>query len=139
MRWLSPAGIGLLSVFVLPVPFTSHAYSEWPAISLKMSTITEQRGCRLDCDLKSMKGDIRFRQNAFGSMESLCKFMNAMMALGNYLHENTNAGKTYTIFVHFDDRVRSITVSDLLALSRKYPGAIDVNGLWEFFANLRPE
>ena len=139
MRWLSRAGICLLSILALPVPFTSHAYSEWPAISLKMSRFSEQSGCRLDCDLQSMKGDIRFRQNAFGSMESLCKFMNAMMALGNYLNENTNAGQTYMIFVHFDDRVRSISVSDLQALSRKYRGAIDVDGLWEFFAKLHPE
>lgn len=109
MRYLFPAGILLALVMAVEAPSTASAYSEWPAISIKVTMLAADKELPLVCDLESNVGNIYFRAQP----ADFRKFMRFMVELGHYLDETTNAGPNYILRVHFADQVRRISLSEL--------------------------
>jgi len=132
MRYLFPAGILLALVLAVVVPSTVSAHSEWPSISTKMTALATDKKLPLQCDLESHVGNIYFRIQACDFHE----FMRFMVELGYYLNETTNAGPNYLLRVHFADRVRNISVSELnrFELRNKASRAADLTLLCDFFS-----
>jgi hypothetical protein len=131
MRSLSLAGFLLVAVFAAIVPSAASAYSEWPAISTKVTTLAQETKLPLTCDLESHVGNIYFQPQEACDFR---KFMRFMVELGHYLEETTNAGPSYLVRVHFADRVRSISVSQLIQFSNKPARASDLVLLCDFFS-----
>ena len=132
MRHLLPAGIVLALVLAVVVPSTAPAYSEWPAISTKVTALATDKELFIRCDLESHVGNIYFRTQAC----DFRKFMRFMVELGHYLNETTNAGPNYILRVHFVDQVRDISVSELIRfeLRTKPARAADPMLLYVFFS-----
>ncbi len=132
MRCLFPAAILLAVVLAVEVPSTASAYSEWPAISAKVTALATDKELPLRCNLESHVGNIYFRTQ----VTDFRKFMRFMVELGHYLDETTNAGPNYLLCVHFADRVRSISVSELkqFQVRTKPAQAADLKLLYEFFS-----
>jgi len=132
MRYLFPAGILLALVVTGVVPSTASAYTEWPAISTKVTTLATDEELPLKCDLESHVGNIRF----LAQVHDFRKFMRFMVDLGQYLGETTNAGPNYILRVHFADQVIGITLAELSAFRfLKKPGhAADPKLLYDFFS-----
>jgi len=132
MKNLFPAGI-LLALFLAAVaPSTASAYSEWSAISTKVTALATEKELPLRCDLQSNVGNIYFRGNTC----DFRKFMRFMVELGHYLDETTNAGPNYLLLVHFADRVRSISVSELkkFRFVSKTSQTADAKQLYDFLS-----
>jgi len=132
MRSLFPVGILLAIVLAVEAPSTASAYSEWPAISAKVTALATDKELPLRCDLESHVGNIYFRTQ----VGDFYKFMRFMVELGHYLDETTNAGPNYLLRVHFADRVRSISLSELnhLPFRNKPARAADPKLLYDFFS-----
>jgi hypothetical protein len=132
MRYLFPAGILLALVLAINAPSTASAYSEWLAISTKVTALATDKELPLRCDLQSGVGNIYFRGNTC----DFRKLMRFMVELGHFLDETTNAGPNYLLRVHFADRVRSISVSELkrLQFGNKTSRAEDPMLLYDFFS-----
>jgi len=132
MRYLFPTGILLAFVLAVVAPSTASAYSEWPAISTKVTTLAMDEELPLRCDLESHVGNIHF----LAPVHDFRKFMRFMVELGQYLGETTNAGPSYILRVHFADQVGSITLAELNAFRfLKKPGqAADPKMLYDFFS-----
>ncbi|HWS16189.1 MAG TPA: hypothetical protein VN450_08385 [Candidatus Methylomirabilis sp.] len=133
MRHLIPAGILLALVLAVAAsPSTATAYSEWPAISTKVTALSTDKGLDLQCDLESHVGNIYFRTPTC----DFRKFMRFMVELGHYLNETTNAGPSYILRVHFVDQGRDISISELIRfeLRTKPARAADPMLLYEFFS-----
>ena len=109
MRYFLPVGILLMLALTVVAPSTAFAYSEWAAISTKVTALATDKELPIRCDLESHVGNIHFRTQ----VGDFRKFMRFMVELGHYLDETTNAGPNYILLVHFADRVRGISVSDL--------------------------
>jgi hypothetical protein len=132
VRHLISAGILLLLVLAVSAPSTASAYSEWAAISTKVTALATDKELPLRCDLQSSVGNIYFR----GGNCDFLKLMRFMIELGYFLDETTNAGPNYLLRVHFADRIRSISVSDLkkLQFGNKTARAEDPRLLYDFFS-----
>ena len=132
MRYLLPAGILLLLVLAVNAPSTASAYSEWSAISTKVTALATEKELPLRCDLQSNVGNIYFRGNTC----DFRKFMRFMVELGHFLDETTNAGPNYLLLVHFADRVRSISVSELkkFQFGSKTTQTADAKQLYDFLS-----
>jgi hypothetical protein len=131
MRYLFPAGI-LLALVLGVAPSAASAYSEWPAISTKVTTLATDEELPLRCDLESHVGNIHF----LAQVQDFRKFMRFMVELGEYLGETTNAGPSYILRVHFADQVASITLADLnrFRFLKKPAQAADPKLLYDFFS-----
>ena len=132
MGYLFPAGILLALALAVVAPSTASGYSEWPAISTKVTALATGKELPIRCVMESHVGNIYFRTQAC----DFRKFMRFMVELANYLDEKTNAGPNYLLRVHFADRVRSISVSDLkqFQLRNKTAQAPDPKLLYDFFS-----
>jgi len=132
MGYLFPAGILLALALAVVAPSTTSGYSEWPAISTKVTALATGKELPIRCVMESHVGNIYFRTQAC----DFRKFMRFMVELANYLDEKTNAGPNYLLRVHFADRVRSISVSDLkqFQLRNKTAQAPDPKLLCDFFS-----
>jgi len=133
MRWLPRLAVGLLASLSLFLPYASHAYSEWPAISTQMARASEMSGVKMVYDLRSHRGDVYFPRNLFVSLEEAGRVIKTLIAVGHYLSENTSAGPNYLIHVHFVDYVRAISVSELDAYYKRGVRTTDPRFLYEFF------
>lgn len=109
MRCLPRLLAGLLTFLLLLVPFTSQAYSEWPAFSSHATLLSLERKLPLKCCLESHVGNIYLQ----GPILDYGKFAEFLLELGHYLRQYTNAGSYYLIRVHFEDHIRSVSVRDL--------------------------
>ncbi len=132
MKHLFPAGILLALVLAVVTPSTASAYSEWPAISTKVTALATDKELFIRCDLESHVGNIHFRDQYY----DFRKFMRFMVDLGLYLDETTNAGPNYILRVHFADQVRTISVSELREFQcLKQPArAADSKMMYDFFS-----
>jgi hypothetical protein len=131
MRCLPRLPTGLLAILLLFVPFTSQAYSEWPAFSSHATQLSLERKLPLKCCLESHVGNIYLQE----PIRDFGIFAEFMMELGHYLRQHTSAGSYYLIRVHFEDHVRSISVRDLERFHHKvHWGLNDPRVIYEFIS-----
>jgi hypothetical protein len=132
MRYLISACVLLALVLPVVAPSTASAYSEWPAISTRVTALATDKELPVKCILESNIGDIYFLNHHC----DFRTFMRFMVELGHYLAETTNAGPNYMLRVHFADQVGSITVLELtqFELVNKPARATDPKLLYDFFS-----
>jgi hypothetical protein len=134
MRRVSRFLISLSTALALLFPYTSLAYSEWPAISSRAMQLSLATKLPLKCCLESHAGDIYLQE----PIRDYGKFVGFLLELGDYLLQHTNAGSYYMVRVHFADHVRSISVQELVRFRNKVKSDYnDPKVLYEFFSQFR--